>query len=61
MRARSVWGRLGKLMRREGVKPKVSEMFYRAVAQVVLMFGSETWVLLVTIEKKVEGTHPCFL
>ena len=42
MRARSVWGRLGKLLRREEVKPKVLEMFYMEVAQMVLLFGYET-------------------
>ena len=26
--------------------PRVSEMFYRAEAQAVLIFGSETWLLL---------------
>ena len=33
-------------------------MFYRAVVQAILMYGSEMWVLLATMEKKVEGdTH----
>ena len=45
MRARSVWGRLGTLLRREGADPKVSESFYRAVVQAILLYGSETWVL----------------
>ena len=36
-------------------------MFYRAVEQAVLLFGSETWVLLASMERKVEGTHTCFL
>ena len=36
-------------------------MLYRAVAQLVLMFGSETRVLLAAMERKVEGTHTCFL
>ena len=30
-------------------------MFYRVVAQAVLIFESETWVNLVTMERKVEG------
>ena len=46
MPARSVLGRLGTLLIREGVAPKVSEMFYRAVAQVVLLFGLEAGILL---------------
>ena len=32
MRARLVWGRMRTLLRREGADPRVSEMFYRAVA-----------------------------
>ena len=42
---RSVWGRLGTLIRREGGDPRVAEMFYRAVVQVILMYGLETWIL----------------
>ena len=36
-------------------------MLYRVVAQAVLLFVSETWVLLASMEHKVEGTHMCFL
>ena len=36
-------------------------MFYRAVAQAILLFGSETWVLLVATERIVEVTHTGFL
>ena len=61
MRARLVWGRLGTLSRREGEEPRVLAMFYRAVAQAVLLFGSETWVLLEEMKKKLEGTNTGFL
>ena len=61
MRARLVWGRLGTLSRREGEEPRVLAMFYRAVAQAVLLFGSETWVILEEMEKKLEGTNTGFL
>ena len=40
MRARLDCGRLGTLLRWEGADPKVSEGFYRAVVQVVLLLGS---------------------
>ena len=43
--ARKGWGRLSRVMGREGADLKVSEDFYKAVAQAVLLFGSETWVL----------------
>ena len=41
-KARQVWGRLGKLLFREGGEPEVSEKFYRAVLQAVILFGAET-------------------
>ena len=60
MRARLVWGRLGTLMRREGAEPRVLEMFDRAVAQAILLFGSDTWVLSEAMDRKVDVTHTCF-
>ena len=36
-------------------------MFYRAVAQAVIIFGSEIWVILAGMEKKVGVTHIGFL
>ena len=33
-----------------GADPKVSRHLYKAVAQAVLMFGAETWVLTPSIE-----------
>ena len=53
MCARSVWGRLGTLLRREGVDTKVSASFYRAVVRAILLYGSETWVLLASIVKRI--------
>ena len=45
MRARSVWRRLGTLLRREGEEPRVSEIFYRAVVQAILLYGLDIWFL----------------
>ena len=56
-----VWGRLGKLLRREGADPIVSAKFYRAVVQAVLLFGAETWVLTAAMLQKLEGVHVGFL
>ena len=61
MRTRSLWGRLGTLLRRGGLEPRVLEMFYRAVVQAILLYELETWVLLAAMEKKVEGVHTGFL
>ena len=54
-------GDLGTLLRQEGKDPRVLEMFYRAVAQAIFLYGLETWVLSVAMEKKVEGAHTDFL
>ena len=61
MRARSVWGRLGTLIRQEGSKPRVSEIFYRVVVQAILLYGLETWVLSAEMAKRVDGTHTGFM
>ena len=41
--------------------PRVEGMFYRVLSQVVILFGSETWVLLSVMEIKLEVTHTDFL
>ena len=43
-KARATWGRLARILGREGADPKVSRNFYIAVTQQVLLFGAETWV-----------------
>ena len=53
MRARSIWGIVGTLIRGEGSDPRMAEIFYMAVVQAILLYGSETWVLL---GKSVEDT-----
>ena len=59
--ARRVWGRLGNMLRREGLDSKVAAMFYRAGVQTVILFGSESWVLYTEMEKMVEWTQTRFL
>ena len=44
-KARGVWSRLSKLLRGETTNPRVCGMFYKAVVQSVLLYGSETWVV----------------
>ena len=36
-------------------------MFYRSVVQAVLLFGSETWVLLAEMSRNMEGVHVILL
>ena len=42
---RNSWGRLSRILIREGTDPKVSGNFSRALTQDVLLFGAENWVL----------------
>ena len=56
-----MWGRLGKLLRCEGVDLAVSETFYLAVVQAVILFGSETLVLLEPMDQRLGGEHVGFL
>ena len=44
-KARRSWVRMAWVLGREGEDPKVSQTFYIAVTQQVLLFGAETWVL----------------
>ena len=44
------WGRLARVLGREGADPKVSRMFYIAMKQQVLIFRAETWVLTKNME-----------
>ena len=50
-KAQKSWRRLSRVMGREGEDPKVSGNVYKAVAQAVLLFGVETWVLTQSMEK----------
>ena len=49
--AQKSWGRLYRIMGREGADPKVSGNFYKAVDHAVLLFGAKTWVLTQRMEK----------
>ena len=51
VRARKSWGRLARILSREGADKKVSGTFFKAVVQQVLMFGAERWVLTPRIER----------
>ena len=53
-KARKSWGRLFRILRRKGADPKVSGSFYKAVAQAVLLFGAETWVLTPSMEEALD-------
>ena len=48
------WGRLSRIMGREGADLKVSGNFYKAVAQAVLLFRAKTWVLTQRMKKALD-------
>ena len=54
-KARKSWGRLSRILIREGVDPKLLGHFYKAVAQAVLLFGAETWVLILSMERALDS------
>ena len=56
-RARGKWGKLAKILGREGADRKKVGRFYVTVVKSVLLFGSETWVLTSWLEKSIEGFH----
>ena len=43
------------MLSREGADPKVSRIFYINVTQAVLLFGSETWVLIARMKKALDS------
>ena len=54
-KARAAWGRLTRILGREGADPKVSRNFYIAVTQQVLLFGADTWMLTVKMEAALDA------
>ena len=42
---RKSWSQLTRILGREGVNLRVSMIFFNVVVQVVLLLGSETWVI----------------
>ena len=56
-KAQRSWGRLDRVIGREGADIKVSRSFYTVVTQAVLIFGAETWVLTPRMEKALGSFH----
>ena len=45
MKLRMIWRRMSRIMIRERERLQVTVFFFKAVAQLVLLFGAETWVV----------------
>ena len=56
-RARGKWGRLVKILGREGADSIKAGKLYMVVVQEVIIFESETWVMILWLEKSLEGFH----
>ena len=56
-RVQGKWGRLAKIFGREGADRRTAGKFYVAVVQVVILSGSEKWLLNLWMNKYLEGFH----
>jgi hypothetical protein len=56
-KARGVWAWISRVLWAENASPRTSGMFYKATVQAVLLYGSETWSLLPSSLKGLEGFH----
>ena len=56
-KATATWGRICKILSKEGANPKVMATVYKAVVQAVLLYGSESWVLSLAMETKLQSFH----
>ena len=54
-KARRIWGRLSRILTREGATARISGMFFKSVIQQILLFGDETWVVTPRMEKALSG------
>ena len=52
---RKSWTRMKRILIREGVDPKISGFFFEAVVHVVLLFGSDMWVLTPWVERALDS------
>ena len=52
-----IWGMIQKLQTNIGAMVRARSMLYKAVAQTVLLYGSESWVMTGAMMKVLEGFH----
>jgi hypothetical protein len=56
-KATATWGRICKILSKEGANPKAMATVYKAVVQAMLLYGSESLVLSLMMEKKLQSFH----
>ena len=54
-KAQRSWGRLHRILRREGATPRILGSFFKAVVQQVMLFRAETWVVTPKMERALRG------
>jgi len=55
--AQKCWDMVGRVLVRDGASTKAGEMFYKAIIQQVLLFGSKTWNITSRMLKPMCGFH----
>ena len=54
-KAQKSWGRLRRILGREGATARISGDFFEGVVQQVLLFGAETWIVTPRMERALSG------
>ena len=54
VKAQKSWGRLTRILSREGADKRLSGTFFKTVVQQVILFGAEMWVLTPQIERELD-------
>ena len=56
-KVRKSWGQLSRILSREGSDLKVLGNFFKAVSQVVLLFGADMWMLPSRMERALDSSQ----
>ena len=55
VKSRAMWRRVTSILSREGAELRVSVFFFKAMVQLILIFGAETWVVIPRIGRVLGG------
>ena len=56
-KARAKWAMIRRLLARDKATPQISAIFYRAIVETVLLYGSETWAITQPMLNTLNGFH----
>ena len=54
-KARQTWGQFRKVLEKENALPCKAGVFYQAVVASVMLYGSESWVVSLSVMRELEG------